>query len=116
MIFVISEALEARVGSLTADEEIMSMISDRLNIRPHGARLLYSALPKGSGAALIGDKGVKAYIQSRRGRMNPAMFRKETFKQLHNVKNMFGRLKDWRGIAAHRDRSTDIFRQPSQGF
>ena len=53
-----------------------------------GVKLLYSVLPKGTATALIDKKGVKAHIQSRRGRINPVMFRKETDKQRHEVENM----------------------------
>lgn len=88
-----------------------------------GAKLLYPAIPEGSGATLIGDKGydsdeyrsalcakgVEACIPPRRGRINPAAFCIETYKQRHKVENMFGRLKDWRRIATRYDRRADIF-------
>jgi transposase len=88
-----------------------------------GAKILYPALPDGTEAVLIADrgydsdeyraalqaKGILPCIPPRKGRKAPAAYCKTQYKQRHKVENMFGKLKDWRRIATRYDRRADVF-------
>lgn len=88
-----------------------------------GAKILYPALPAGTGSVLIGDKGydsdayraalnakgMTACIPPRKRRKLPVLYCKVIYKQRHKVENMLGRLKDWRRIATRYDRRAHVF-------
>ena len=88
-----------------------------------GAKILYPALPDGTSATMIADKGydsdeyraalkskgIAFCIPPRKGRKAPASFCKTQYKHRHRIENMFGLLKDWRRIATRYDRRADVF-------
>jgi transposase len=86
-----------------------------------GAVLILPSLPPAK--ALLGDKGydsnqlrqalidrgIEACIPSKRNRKQPIAYDNALYRQRHRIKNMFGRLKDWRRIAARYDRCAQAF-------
>jgi transposase len=88
-----------------------------------GAKILYPALPDGTRAVMIADKGydsdeyraaleargMTVCIPPRKGRKAPASYCKIQYKQRHKIENMFGKLKDWRRNATRYDRRADVF-------
>ena len=59
--------------------------------------------------AALSHKGIKPCIQGRRSRKTPVSCDKELYKQRRKIETMFGRLKDWRGIATRYDRRAHTF-------
>ena len=55
------------------------------------------------------DKGIKPCIPGRSSRDKPVKHDKRRYKRRHRTENMFGRLKDWRGIAMRYTRCGDLF-------
>jgi putative transposase len=86
-----------------------------------GKVLMLSARPRAK--VLIGDKGynsnrlrqalashgIEPCIPSSRSRKVPIPHDEALYRQRHRIKNMFGRLKDWRRIAVRYDRCVDSF-------
>jgi transposase len=68
--------------------------------RGHDADWFRNALP---------NKGITPCIPGRRGRQEFIPYDKELYKQRHKIEIMFGRLKDWRGIAMRYDRCAHTF-------
>lgn len=54
-------------------------------------------------------KGIRPCTPSRKCRTNPVDYDKTRYKQRHQVENMFGKIKDWRGIAMRYDRCAHTF-------
>jgi transposase len=87
-----------------------------------GAKLLYPALPSHN-CIMIGDKGydsdeyraallaknITPCIPPRKGRLFPADFDKNLYRQRHKIENLFARLKDWRRIHTRYDRCAYSF-------
>ena len=86
-----------------------------------GARLIVNDLPlaknlladRGYDAdwfreALEG-KGIKPCIPSKKNRKIQIKYDQTLYKQRHKVENMFGKLKDWRRVAARYDRCAHTF-------
>jgi transposase len=87
-----------------------------------GAKLTYPALPEHA-RTIIGDKGydsdeyraalkakgITPCIPPRKGRILPADFDKNLYRQRHKIENMFGRLKDWRRVHTRYDRCAHTF-------
>ncbi len=87
-----------------------------------GAKLTYPALPDHA-AHMIGDKGydsdeyraalkvkgIAPCIPPRKGRILPASFDKNLYRQRHKIENMFGKLKDWRRVHTRYDRCAHTF-------
>lgn len=87
-----------------------------------GAKLLYPMLPNHN-CIMIGDKGydsdeyraalqaknIMPRIPPRRGRLIPANFDANLYRQRHKVENLFARLKDWRRIHTRYDRCAHTF-------
>jgi transposase len=73
--------------------------------------------------ALIGDKGydsdairdeletsrVRAVIPSKSTRRHPAAFARDLYKQRNLIDRMFNKLKNWRRIATHYDKTASSF-------
>lgn len=86
-----------------------------------GAALMLPALPRAR--ELIGDrgydsdrfrtslvaKGISPCIPPRRNRKVKHSYSWILYRQRHRIKNMFGRLKDWRRIATRYDRCAHTF-------
>ncbi len=87
-----------------------------------GAKLTYPSLPDHA-TCMIGDKGydsdeyraalkakgITPCIPPRKGRLLPADFDKNRYRQRHKIENMFGKLKDWRSIHTRYDRCAHTF-------
>lgn len=58
--------------------------------------------------ALIGIN-ITPCIPSKKNRKVPIPHDAALYKKRHKIKNMFGRMKDWRRIAMRFDRRADIF-------
>ena len=86
-----------------------------------GARVLFAGLPVAKplladtayDADRCGDtlakRTISACIPARGKRSHPAIHDAQLYKQRHKIANMFGRLKDWRGIAMRYDRCAHTF-------
>jgi transposase len=86
-----------------------------------GAALMLDALP--SAKALLGDRGYDAgwfrnalakrgilpCIPSKTSRKIQIAHNRTLYPQRHKIENMFGRLKDWRGINTRYDRCAHTF-------
>lgn len=57
----------------------------------------------------LSSKGITPCIPGGRGRKTPVAYDKELYKQRHKIEIMFGRLKDWRGVATRYDRCAHTF-------
>ncbi len=55
------------------------------------------------------DKGIKPCIPGRSSRHKPVKHDKRRYKRRHRIEYMFGRLKDWRGVAMRFDRCPKVF-------
>ena len=51
------------------------------------------------------DKGIRACIPGRKQRKKPVKYDKRRYKRRNRIEIMFGRLKDWRRVAARYDLS-----------
>jgi len=110
------ECLVRQETGVTADMATGGQVSDF-----EGARTLLPDLPAAS--FLLADKGYDANwfhdgligrgttpcIPPKKNRKFKHRFDKILYKQRHKVENMFGRLKDWRRIAARYDRCAHTF-------
>lgn len=86
-----------------------------------GARALLSLLPQAKVLIAdwgydadwlrwaLADRGIKTCIPSRKGRKIAIPHDPVLYRLRHRIKNMFGRLKDWRRIATRHDRCADLF-------
>ena len=86
-----------------------------------GARALLSSLPnvdwllgdRGYDAdwfrEALKDKGIRACIPGRKQRKKNVKYDKRRYKRRNRIEIMFGRLKDWRGVAMLCDRSPMVF-------
>jgi transposase len=86
-----------------------------------GAALMIEAFPKAK--ALLGDRGYDAdwfrqaltergtipCIPSKANRKIQIDYDKTLYRQRHKIENMFGRLKDWRGVHTRHDRCAHTF-------
>jgi transposase len=59
--------------------------------------------------AVLATAGKKAVIPPRRNRKHPAEYDKALYKERHKIENLFGRLKDYRGIATRYDKTAGNF-------
>ena len=57
----------------------------------------------------LAEAGKEARIPPKSNRTDPAEYDKELYKKRSIIENMFGRLKDWRGIAMRYCRSAHMF-------
>ena len=55
------------------------------------------------------ERGVVPCIPSRKGRKVTITHDTILYRRQHRIKNMFGRLKEWRRVATRYDRCADIF-------
>jgi transposase len=55
------------------------------------------------------DRGIRACIPGRHGRLRPARHNKRLYKKRCRIENAFARLKDWRGIDMRTTRCGDRF-------
>ena len=86
-----------------------------------GAALMFDALPKvktmiadrGYDADWLRDaltaRGINPCIPSKSNRKVPIPHDRTVYRQRHRIKNMFGRLKDWRRIHTRYDRCAHTF-------
>ena len=59
--------------------------------------------------AMLTNKKIKVCIPTKSNRKNKIPYDKELYKKRGKIENMFGRLKDWLGIALRRCRCAHIF-------
>jgi transposase len=86
-----------------------------------GARMILDALPAASVLiadrgydsnwfwAALAQKGIEPCIPSTKSRKVTLPYCKTLYRQRHKIENMFGRIKDWRRIAARYDRCAHTF-------
>ena len=86
-----------------------------------GARALLSSLPsvdwllgdRGYDAdwfrEALQDKGIRPCIPGRKSRSKAVRYDKRRYKRRNRIEIMFGRLKDWRRVAARYDRCPKVF-------
>lgn len=55
------------------------------------------------------DKGIRACISGRKQRKKTVKYDKRQYKRRNRIEIMFGRLKDWRRVAARYDRCSKVF-------
>ncbi|AQS90573.1 transposase [Gluconobacter albidus] len=55
------------------------------------------------------EKGIRPCIPGRRNRGKPVKYDRRKYKRRNRIKIMFGRLKDWRGVATRYDRCPNVF-------
>jgi len=55
------------------------------------------------------DKGITPCIPRRGKRKAPVTYDKRHYKRRNRIEIMFGRLKDWRGVATRYDRFPTVF-------
>lgn len=55
------------------------------------------------------EKGIKPCISGRKSRNEPVKYDKRRYRRRNRIEIMFGRLKDWRGVAARYDRCPTTF-------
>jgi transposase len=76
-----------------------------------GAAALLDDLPKAQW--LLADRGydadIKPCITGRRSRNEPIRYDKRRYRHRNRIETMFGRLKDWRRVAARYDRCPTTF-------
>jgi transposase len=59
--------------------------------------------------AALAARGIEPCIPSTKSRKAPLPYDKLLYRQRHRIKNMFGRLKDWRRVATRYDRCAHTF-------
>ena len=59
--------------------------------------------------AVLVERGIAAYIPPKKNRKQPIPYDKALYRQRHRIEIAFGRLKDWRRIAARYDRCGTTF-------
>ena len=59
--------------------------------------------------AALAARGIEPCIPSTRSRKPPLPYDKALYRQRHRIENAFGRLKEWRRIAARYDRCAHTF-------
>jgi transposase len=86
-----------------------------------GARALSSSLPevdwllgdRGYDAdrfrEALEDKGIRARIPGRKQRKKPVKYEKRRYKRRNQIEILFGRLNEWRRVAARYDRCPKVF-------
>lgn len=57
----------------------------------------------------IKNNGIRPCIPGRKSRGKPINYDKRRYKRRNRIEIMFGRLKDWRRVAARYDRSPQVF-------
>lgn len=57
----------------------------------------------------LNDKGITPCIPGRKNRKQPIAYDETQYRQRNLIERMFGKLKDWRGIATRYDRSAHTF-------
>ena len=57
----------------------------------------------------LNDRGIRPCIPSRKSRDTPVRYDKRRYKRRNRIEIMFGRLKDWRRVAARYDRCPKVF-------
>ena len=60
--------------------------------------------------AALNARGITPCIPSTRSRKVPIPHDRTLYRQRHRIKNMFGRLKEWRRVATRYDRCAHTFR------
>lgn len=55
------------------------------------------------------DRFLRACIPGRKQRKKAVKYDKRRFKHRNQIEIMFGRLKDWRGVATRNDRCPKVF-------
>ncbi|MBR0669761.1 transposase [Roseomonas soli] len=98
------------------------LLSEGQAIGHRGAVLMLSRFPAGKQEPLVdrgygsarfrgvrGTRGLTPCIPSARGRRQPMPHDALLHRQRHRIETMFGRLKDWRGIAMRYDRCANTF-------
>jgi hypothetical protein len=55
------------------------------------------------------DKGIGACIPGRKQRKKPVKYDKRRYKRRNRIETRFGKLKDWRRVAARYDRGPKVF-------
>lgn len=55
------------------------------------------------------DRGIRACIPGRKQRKTTVKYDKRRYKRRNRIEIMFGRLKDWRGVATRYDRCPKVF-------
>ena len=55
------------------------------------------------------DKGIHACTPGRKQRKKPVRYDKRRYRRRSQIEIMFGRLKDWRRVAARYDRCPKVF-------
>ena len=58
---------------------------------------------------ILKDKGIRACIPGRKRRRTAVKYDKCQYKRRNRIEIMFGRLKDWRRVAARYDRCPNVF-------
>ena len=61
----------------------------------------------------LADRGITTCIPSKSNRMTPIEYDRTLYRQRHRIKNMFGRMKDWRRIHTRYDRCANTFMSAS---
>jgi transposase len=64
-------------------------------------------MPTGQGR--LQAKGIKPCIPGRKSHLDPIKYDKRRYKCRNRIEIMFGRLKDWRGVATRYDRCPTVF-------
>ena len=61
----------------------------------------------------LADRGITTCIPSKSNRKTPIEYDRTLYRQRHRIKNMFGRMKDWRRIHTRYDRCANTFMSAS---
>ncbi len=59
--------------------------------------------------AALKERGIRPCIPPRKKRKKPARYNRRLYRKRYRIENVFGRLKDWRGITTRYERYGDIF-------
>jgi len=59
--------------------------------------------------AALQDKGIRPCSTGRKSRAKPVRYDKRRYKRRNRIEIMFGRLKEWRPVAARYDRCPKVF-------
>lgn len=104
-----------------AGRPLVMLLSEGQMSDHKGAALMLPSLPRAR--ELLGDKGydsnrfrqaltlrgIKPCIPSTKSRKVPITYDKSLYRQRRRIKNMFGRIKDWRRVAMRYDRCAHTF-------
>mgnify|MGYP003330756405 CR=1 FL=1 len=84
-----------------------------------GIRLIVDIVPNHSSnrhrwfREALADRGITTCIPSKSNRKTPIEYDRTLYRQRHRIKNMFGRMKDWRRIHTRYDRCANTFMSAS---